>query len=480
MQTVGSSHWQMTPSSIALNRFGLGYKPGDTVAGDPRGWLVDQVGAFGPPAEWDLARVPDGQSLASMGKAMAALKRERNDRLSRASDDKAQQVLRETAEAMRPFYAHYEHSAGLRTRWAVESNTPFIERLVHFWANHFAIDVRNRTLRAYAGSHEIRSIRPFVTGSFGDLLRNASLSPAMLIYLDQIRSIGPNSVAGRRNRATGRPDRAPVGLNENLAREILELHTLGVEGGYSQSDVSELARALTGWDLARSDESQGVAEAPPGTAFRSRRHEPGSRRIAGRTFPEGGPAQALDVLDHLSRHPSTAQHLATKLARHFAGDVPPEGLVRRLRDRFLETDGNLGEVYRVLIESDACWVDSFVKYRTPIEWMTGAFRAVGSVPLQPRRLTRVAAELGQPFWSPGSPAGFPDLAAAWLASDALSRRVRAAGVFARRSSLRDVRKTAQMMFPGSLSRPSQDVLNSAASEEMAFALLLVSPEMLRR
>jgi uncharacterized protein (DUF1800 family) len=289
-------------------------------------------------------------------------------------------------------------------------------------------------------------------------------------------SVGPDSPLGSRAAKRGRER----GLNENLAREILELHTLGVRSGYGQADVIEFARALTGWTvggLAR----QPILRGPgPGFWFAGAIHQPGARTILGKRYAQSGEAQAQAVLDDLAVHPATARHIATKLARHFAADDPPPALVARLEAAFLKTGGDLPSLYRVLIAAPEVWSGP-AKFRTPWEWSLAALRATGVKTLPGATAAGAFQQLGQPIWRPGSPAGYDDIAASWAGPDALYRRVEVAQRIAKRTAPAiDARRLAAQLFPGALSPATADALARAESGEQALALLLVSPEMLRR
>jgi uncharacterized protein (DUF1800 family) len=332
-----------------------------------------------------------------------------------------------------------------------------------------------------AGAFEFDAIRPHVLGRFGDMLNAVERHPAMLIYLDQARSMGGNSMV-----ASALRGRRPVGLNENLAREILELHTLGARSGYTQADVTELARAMTGWTVAAvasgsTRKLTGTDGLPDSFVFSDRLHEPGARTILGKTYPATGERQAQAVLDDLSVHPATARHIGTKLARHFAGDDPPPALVARLETAFVRGGGDLPSVYRALIESPEPWVPQPVKFKTPWEWSLSALRALDVDTVPAELLVVLQRELGQNIWRPETPAGFDDIAASWAAPDALMRRVEAAQRMAQRAGGgTDARAAAAALFPGSLSQATAQAIARAESPSQAVALLLVSPEMLRR
>ena len=241
----------------------------------------------------------------------------------------------------------FQDKSAARVSHAASTDAPFVERLVQFWSNHFCISAsKGPGVRIMAGGFEREAIRPHVLGRFGDMLKAVEQHPAMLIYLDNAQSIGPNSQAGR-NRGRG--------LNENLAREILELHTLGVDGGYTQADVTSLARIITGWTIV----DQRFAAAQPkgrpaqnltvGTfMFAQPRHEPGQQTVLGKVYADNGLATGEEALADLARHPATARHIARKLAQHFVSETPPPALVARLEKTFRDTDGNLGAVAKAL------------------------------------------------------------------------------------------------------------------------------------
>jgi uncharacterized protein (DUF1800 family) len=318
------------------------------------------------------------------------------------------------------------------------------------------------------------------------MLNAVERHPAMLLYLDQAVSVGPNSTAGRFAARRPRPNGQKLGLNENLAREIMELHTLGVRSGYTQADVTEFARALTGWSVAGIGRGPGARMAgtdgtPGDFVFAERLHEPGERTIIGRTYRQDGEKQAQAVLDTLAASPATALHIATKLARHFAGDTPPPALVQRLQASFLKTGGDLPGLYHVLIDSPECWVPQPVKFKSPWEWTVSTYRALGMKQVQPLAAVGLLNQLGQPTWKPGSPAGYDDIAASWAGPDALVRRVEASERFATRAAAQiDARALAPKLFPGALTPATEQALARAESPGQALALLLVSPEMLRR
>ena len=250
----------------------------------------------------------------------------------------------------------------------------FAERLVVFWSNHFCISANKGELaRMWAGSFEREAIRPHVLGRFGDMLKAVEQHPAMLFFLDNQQSLGPDSRAGQNRKR---------GLNENLAREIMELHTLGVGGGYTQDDVTSLARIITGWTFAG---RQGQLGAPGSFVFNANAHQPGAQRLLGKIYENNGVAQGEAALADIARHPSTAKFIATKFARHFVADDPPPALVARLQDVFRKSDGDLRALATALVDSDEAWQAPLTKMRSPYEFLVATGRLLARIPEDPGR-----------------------------------------------------------------------------------------------
>ncbi|WCM22157.1 DUF1800 domain-containing protein [Paraburkholderia bryophila] len=518
----------LNAAAIALNRFGLGARADDTPPADPKGWLLAQLEQYQPrPAAW--ASQPNSVALSTEllqqrmelnqqnrqnAGADAAPNQPANQANARfaprpgvpadarqnaqtAAQTAAQNPPQEAAQTAKQAERKairgeivdlYRSSVNARVASALTTQTPFVERLVHFWANHFAVSTEKPGVAALAGSFEAEAIRPHVLGRFEDMLVAVERHPAMQLFLDQTRSVGPDSMAALR--AEQRNPERKRGLNENLAREIMELHTLGVRSGYSQDDVTEFARALTGWSLAAgSGKGAGNArrfgaqpEGAPGTfVFRAALHEPGSRTIMGRRYDQPGEEQALAILHDLGAAPATAQHIGGKLARHFVADNPPPGVSERLASAFERSGGDLPTVYRALIDSHEAWSPTAVKFKTPWEWTISSMRGLGWQDLGKLQTAPILTQLGQPVWRPGSPAGYDDIAASWAAPDALVRRVEMAQRFASRVGDRlDARSLGQTLTAGSLSEPTATAVSRAESASTAIALLLVSPDFQRR
>lgn len=473
----------MSEASIALNRFGFGARAGEGAPSAPKQALLRQLDRFEVlPAP--IAAYPRTAVLAAeLAADYAAVQMQaREARLQGVKDDAATQAARQAARQKGREY--YNQAVGIRAQAAVFSETPFVERLVHFWANHFAVSADKQQMVGLTGGFEFDAIRPHVLGRFRDMLHAVERHPAMLLYLDQAQSVGPNSPLGQTVAKRQRSRR--VGLNENLAREILELHTLGVRTGYSQADVTEFARAMTGWTVPGLGRGQGARRAraagePGSFAFAPRIHEPGTRTIMGKSYVQQDQAQAAAVLDDLAAHPATARHLATKLARHFAGDEPPAALIGKLEAAYLKSDGDLPTVYRALIDSPETWAPQPVKFKTPWEWSVSTMRALDTQEIPAQAVLGLMNQLGQPVWRPGSPAGYDDIAPSWAGPDAVMRRVEAAERFAARTrETIDARARAAALFPGALSATTQQAIARAESPAQGVALMLVSPEFMRR
>ncbi len=350
----------------------------------------------------------------------------------------------------------------------LEADTGLTERLVMFWANHFAVSRdKHSEINAAAGAFEREAIRPFVYGRFFDMLLAVETHPAMIWFLDNQNSAGPNSRRGK-----------DLGLNENLAREIMELHTLGVRTGYDQSDVTAFARVLTGWTVRYKDAEPGPQLG--GFGFNPRMHEPGAQTIMGRSYEEEGFMQGAHVLRDLASRPATAHHIALKLARHFISDTPPPALVTRLQQAFLDTQGDLKAVTRTLVQSDEALATPGQKLRLPQEYLAVAQRAL-DVRVKPELLQKWLTGMGQPMWLPGGPDGFNDTVPVWATPVSLAGRVGMATDIARLTeSPPDPRQFASESLGALLTGATRDVVARAETRQQGLALAMLSPEFMRR
>ncbi|NND36662.1 MAG: DUF1800 domain-containing protein, partial [Gammaproteobacteria bacterium] len=429
----------------------------------------------GPP------RVPrDIRRLAHSSKVLVEVQNvRREDRQMKraASDEPAPDIVQKYGRLAR---SHYVGQVAARYRTAAATDYPFHERLVHFWSNHFAISADKQPLPTIAGLFENEAIRPNVAGRFADLLIAVEQHPAMILYLDNQRSAGPNSPLARR--ANRRNSNRNFGLNENLAREILELHTLGVDGGYAQEDVTTFAKVITGWSIGGQGDNGRFADGEPGKfEFREIIHEPGAQTLLGNRYPQKGVDQGEAVLRDLALHPSTARFLATKLARHFVADEPPARLVDALASTYLETDGDLSAVYEVLVQSDEAWREMHSKYKTPHDFVISTFRAFNHVPERARFVVSALDLMAQTPFRPGSPEGWPDTAAQWGGADGLYKRIEWSNTVARvvGSQARPVELGDAILGPA-LGAETRKSIARAESGVQALTLLLASPEFQRR
>jgi uncharacterized protein (DUF1800 family) len=512
---------------VALNRFGLGARGGASgdflnAASDPRGFVKAELGR----PNGVLLEVPGLQSTPALGKAVfdyqfeiqqardAAAKsapapategqppadakaQRRNLSLNSIAMDMAPRepskeqpakppenpnAAMAPAEAMRPntpkpppaplniIQKTFRAEALARLQRAVMADCGFVERLVVFWSNHFCISAnKGGPARMWAGSFEREAIRPHVLGRFGDMLRAVEQHPAMLFFLDNQQSLGPDSRAGKnRNR----------GLNENLAREILELHTLGVGGGYTQEDVTSLANIITGWTYAG---RLGQLGAPGSFVFNANAHQPGAQRVMGKIYDASGVAQGEAVLADIARHPSTAKFIAGKFARHFVADDPPPAVVARLADVFTRTDGDLKALATALVDSDDAWKAPLAKMRSPYEFLVASGRLLAQIPNDPGRYLGGLNVLGQPLWAPAGPNGFPDSNAAWAAPEGIKLRLDiSAQIASRLADGVDPRDLLELVAADAASPETRRTIERAESRQQALALLLMSPEFQRR
>ena len=347
--------------------------------------------------------------------------------------------------------------------------TGLIERLVWFWSNHFSVSVtKGQQVRASAGSFEREAIRPNVLGRFADMLLAVEQHPTMLFYLDNRDSIGPDSKAGQRRQK---------GLNENLAREIMELHTVGVNGGYVQADVTSLARVITGWTFPGLNNNR----AEPGKfTFNPNAHEPGAFKVLGKTYAATGQAQGEVALHDLAFHPATARHLSFKFARHFVADEPPLSLVDKLTKNFLATGGDLKAFTETLLTADESWDGVAKKLRQPQIYLIAASRALDLPPEKPQPLLGALKALGQPLWEPSGPNGFGDTMGDWASPEGIKLRLGYASLMASQSHVAgNPSEILVQLYGDAPSSETKQAVAHAESRQQGLALLLMSPEFQR-
>lgn len=432
----------------ASARFGLGARPGelDLIASDVRGWLLKQL----------KAPVIPQVLLDGVGQG---------DRLVRPSKPSGPEGEKATPKDMQGRRRPYIEQTAARFMAQVESSQPLVERMVLFWSNHFTVSVQKGIITPVVNDYEIQAIRPHVGGYFKDMLLAVARHPAMLLYLDNARSFGENSIISSRRK---------LGLNENLAREILELHTLGVDGGYVQADVLALAKILTGWTLAQSKEGAVFSY-----AYRPAVHELGDKTLLGMLFRQEGEQEGIKALTMLGEHPATARHVATKLVRHFIDDDPPAQCVAAVAKSFTDSKGHLPTVVATVIAQKEAWVP-LKKFKTTYEFVVSAYRACGVKARSLEVLKTLDSLDFRPFGAT-SPAGFDDVAASWMSPNGMSKRIEWAYRFAQQlpASVDPMEVAVRTVGPV-LSETTRQTIERAASGKDGVALLLVSPEFQRR
>lgn len=445
-----------TPTSLGIIRFGLGLRH-------------DSPDTIGPVALMDDLDHPEPRAkIASFATRLDREARRSEIRRTRGEggvgtvmDQVAKLQQQDVRDAM----------SDLREDMVRRVSAPigFRQRLVDFWANHFAADSRAGRFNSARASFIDEAIRPHVAGNFATLLRASTLHPVMQSYLNQNRSVGPFSRLGRR---TGR------GLNENLARELLELHTLGAAGDYTQADVTQMARLLTGitFDLN------------VGYKFDERIAEPGLIEIFGKRYG-GRPVMerhVFEALDDLALRPDTAAHISAKLARHFVSDAPDPRLVAHMAASYLAEAGDLRALYRAMLDHHAAWTVPLGKSRAPINWMAASLRATGVRPADLRNLTdreirrnlRIPLQLmGQPYENVPSPAGYPDDAQAWITPQALAARIDWAMELANRLPMTPDPRSFVTLAMGDMASPALTrAARGAETRAEGVAVILASPD----
>ena len=499
---------------IAANRFGLGARPGEAarVSGDPKGWLMAQLT---PEAELPAplralpSTVDDMSAFFKWIRQIAAEAKAHGMDLTKlkpqgapgaamaggggmSGGDTGFSIEREYVKAFVPRYA-----VAVKARFdvAVSTDRPFFERLVHFWTNHFVVSGAKPGAITMPPSFERDVVRPNVTGKFADMLLASSKHPAMLFYLDNYHSIGPNSAVGknpslrapRESQAFAIPQ--VVGLNENLAREIMELQTLGVRSGYTQADVTSFARVITGWTIAGPPRVpvyklvlQGRLNAKGLFEFDEDEHEPGAQTVMGKVYDQTGVDQGEAVLRDFARHPATAHFIATKLARHFIADDPPPAVVDRMAKTFLASDGDLKAVYAELIASPEAFAPAAQKFKTPEEYVISAARALPALQCDPASLLKAFSSMGESPYNPPGPNGWPDVEAEWLGADAIWKRFEWADQAAQSVATANMnpRALADDVLGPTLSKSTAQAIARAQSPAQGLTLLLASAEFQRR
>lgn len=493
VQASARSVPSMQAAAHAMNRLGFGPRPGDLerVARDVPSWIESQL-------EGTHSELPESLRVRldeSVFATMDPIETVREHELRRMDPAPAQgSMVTSSAEPAAETRAQYarqwqDRAHSSRLLRALHSPRQLEEVMVDFWFNHFNVFQGKGFARVLMGHYEHHAIRPFVLGRFRDLLGATAHHPAMLHYLDNWQSVG-GVAAERRNR----------GLNENYARELMELHTLGVDGGYTQRDVTELARMLTGWTFvpprAPSGQAPPVDVRPPGRSdtmpgfwFNANWHDRGEKLWLGQRIVAAGKSEGDAALDFLARHPATARHVAFKLAQYFVADTPDAALVAQLAQVFSANDGRIVPVLRAIFESEAFWMSAQLgaKMKTPYHYVLSTLRAAGSDVERVQPLSGALAFQGMPLHGCPTPDGYRNTEAAWLNADGLNKRLQfAIGVAAGRlggDRLRQTLPTPQLMEhlgPLVTAETRHAVQAHAGDPVLTSALVLAGPAMMRR
>jgi uncharacterized protein (DUF1800 family) len=451
---------------VAANRFGYGADNQTmlNIGNMPREWLVSQLSPYALPShEWTSLTALQQFDVYQQEKKQA--KKQEELRLKQNPDEKMV-----ADKPIKPFKKLSAKAEGLTLDTilhSIKTTQPFKARLLDFFSNHFSVSTTNQKMRLLAPTLEREAILPNINGSFSDMLIAVESHPAMLIYLNNNNSVGPNSNIAKK--------RKNKGLNENLAREILELHTLGVGAGYTQHDVTQLAKALTGWSVGGANQNQ-----KSGFRFRRPAHEPGDRLILDNNYVNDVKTngQARSILQMLAEHPNTAIHLCTKLATHFISDTPPDSVISAMVTIWRSTKGHLPAVLKQMIMHDDSWTIEAQKFKTPRDLVISACRACAITKTRPS-LMKMLAILGQEPFLSGSPAGYSDKSIAWTGANPLMTRIEWANHFAGQVKGAPI-EIAKLALGPILTQHTQQHIVRAESKRQALTLLLMSPEFQRR
>jgi len=443
----------------ALSRFGLGARPGDRqeIESNPTSWVKSQLSGFAD----DSAATNGRPTTKEVAKLIFEVRQ-----LQKAQSKGVMDVETQLRAARQKLTQTYLEDINARLRQGFETSTPVIERFVRFWSNHFSISAENNLVSPIIGAFEREVIRTHMNGNFYQLLLAAESHPAMVVYMNNEQSTGPNSFVGKQT---------ALGLNENFAREIMELHTVGVNGGYDQQDVTSFAKILTGWTVEfSSPTTQGFGE----FSFDKKRHEPGTQTVMGKHYSAQGSNQAKAVLRTLAKHPSTARFIATKLARHFVSDDPPESAVSKLEQVFLATGGDLPSLYRAVVDLPEAWIESGNKFRMPEDYLIAAGRAVGFPAAYEAFLYDIPAEMGQQTYASSGPNGWEDTASDWITGYGVLRRADVAVALATAKGGVEGFSLMKNLYGENLSRETEQSLRNTRNPVVGTALALASPEFL--
>ena len=447
-------------ANIAVNRFGYGAR-GDELAQaekDPKQWVESQLKPIKFNGDFPHSNTILIEHAKYQKEKKRQKKQQRKNSQSRNMQDK-KKAKNFSRIALRNMSADTINQA-------IASSNSVSWRLLDFFSNHFSVTAHGQLMVGLSATLEREAIAPHLLGNFEDMLMAVEPHPGMLIYLNNEKSFGPNSRMAKKRKK---------GLNENLAREIMELHTLGVDGGYSQADVIELAKGITGWSVKRPGKERGE-----GFVFRAYGHEPGARKLLGKTYSQKGIAQGSQMLRDLAMHPATAKHVCYKLAHHFVAQNPPASLLKEMQATWLKTHGNINAVMRCLFDADDAWLNSTQKYKAPREFVISTLRALSLKKYNDKALLSTLINLGQQPFNAGSPAGYSDDELDWLGASALMARIDWSTKVSGYSKRVNTEKVMSRALGSSVSELTYRSVLRAESRQQALTLLLMSPEFQRR
>ena len=446
---------------IAVNRFGLGAR-GDELSlasADPKAWLIQQL----QPIKFQTKQPTSNELLAGFYDI-----RKQERMLKKANESEQNSAEIKAINKKRGKYIRNAYTSTVTDSFvqALNSSNSLSWRLLDFYSNHFSVTSQGAAMGILSPTLEREAIAPHIHGKFEDLLLAVTSHPAMLIYLNNERSFGENSKLGRKKN---------VGLNENLAREILELHTLGVDGGYHQQDVIELAKGITGWSVA-TEKKDGTN----GFKFRSFGKEPGNRVLLGKVYKQKDIKQGIAMLQDLANHPKTAKHVSRKLVKHFISDQPNEELVADMVDTWMKTGGDLKQVTITMINNDLAWQPTKAKFKTPREYLMSSLRALNLKKVESKKLIYALTNLGQQPFKAGSPKGYSDEQQDWDGSNALLARIDWTAMLARQMRNANAENIMNRTLALNTDAHTYKSVIRAESRSQAFMLFFMSPEFLRR
>ena len=464
MSENSMSSTMISRANIAVNRFGYGAR-GDELERakkDPQQWIKSQLIPISFATSFPHSNEVFIEN-AKYQKQKKQLKKQQKDPQKQSTSQSMNKMTK-----MFPRTTLTSMSADTLNQ-AISSSNSVSWRLLDFFSNHFSVSANGRLMVGLSATLEREAIAPNMLGNFEDMLMAVEQHPAMLIYLNNEKSFGPNSKIAKKHK------KQKIGLNENLAREIMELHTLGVDGGYSQLDVIELAKGITGWSVKSPKKDGGT-----GFIFRDWGHEPGTRSLFGKKYSQRGIAQGQQMLRDLAMNPATAKYVCAKLAHHFVSPNPSAALLNEMEATWMKTQGNIKQVMFSLFDADDAWLDTAQKFKTPREFVISSYRALAPKKINDKALLFSLINLGQQPFNAGSPAGFSDDESDWLGASALMARIDWSSMMSAYRNGINAEKMLKLAFGESVSQHTYQTVMRAESRQQAMTLLLMSPEFQRR